>query len=259
MVIERGEYWNIFPYAEIVINQTVKGDLNFRVFESMMCGSMLLTEGAGNGLEELFRPGEHLVTYEKGNVDQAAALISEYLADPQRCRRIAAQGRAEVVAKHLPAHRAATVMQRLETLTKRNSDLRYFGMATNYSMVASLYRTIAPEVALLAQVQTMRCFELGLRRQERMTYELSCHATLTLTRLEQQLGDRTGADLLRRLMHAYPHEVLFRFAAIRDHLNYGELEKASELTTVFSGSTPEAMFATAEKIMTELLALQKSR
>jgi hypothetical protein len=52
---QAGNFWEIFPKAEIVINQTVKGDLNFRVFEAMMSGSALLTEHAGNGLFDLFK------------------------------------------------------------------------------------------------------------------------------------------------------------------------------------------------------------
>lgn len=257
LTIERGEYWKIFPQAEIVINQTVKGDLNFRVFEAMMCGAMLLTEGSGNGLEDIFTPGTHLVTYQKGSVDGAAASIAEYLADLPRCRAIAARGRAEIMAKHQPTHRAATVMQRLETLVKRDSDLHYFGMASNYSIAAALFETVSRDVAAMAQLQAIRCIELGLLRRERMTYELSCHMVYTIMRSDQQLGERRGADLIRRLMASYPTDVLFRFSAIREHLNYGEQAQAHELAAVFTGSSVDETYATAEKLMSELLAARK--
>jgi hypothetical protein len=258
LTLEHGEYWKIFPHAEIVINQTVKGDLNFRVFEAMMCGAMLLTESSGNGLEDIFTVGEHLVTYQKGNVDEAAARINEYLADLPRCRAIAARGRAEIVAKHLPVHRAATVMERLETLTKRRSNLHYFGMASNYATIAVVYERLAVAISASAQVQAMRCAELGLKARERMTYELSCHIVYAATCSDRYLGTRMGADLIRRLMQAYPEELLFRFAAIRDHLNFGEQAEATELATVFSNISCEDAFATAERLLSQLLS-QRTR
>lgn len=52
--IAQGQYWDYFPTSEIVINQTVKGDLNFRVFEAMMCGTLLLTERWETGSSSCF-------------------------------------------------------------------------------------------------------------------------------------------------------------------------------------------------------------
>jgi hypothetical protein len=81
--IAHGNYWEIFPHADIVVNQTVKGDLNFRVFEAMMCGPALLTERTPNGLFDLFEDGKHLVTYEPDNVDEAAEKVTRLLNSPR--------------------------------------------------------------------------------------------------------------------------------------------------------------------------------
>lgn len=254
LTLERGEYWKFFPHAEIVINQTVKGDLNFRVFEAMMCGAMLLTERSGNGLEDLFTAGEHLVTYQKGDVDEAAARITEYLSDLPRCRAIAAQGRAEIVARHLPRHRAATVMERLELLTKRQSNLHYLGMMSNFSSLAAVYEKFSLTVSAAAQAQALRCAELGLKANERMTHDLSCHIIYAATRSDQYLSNREGANLIRRFMHAYPRDLLFRFAAIREHLNHGEHSEAGELTAIFPNISREEAFAMAERLISDLLS-----
>src|SRR5690606_12209245 len=72
VLYKQGHYFEIFPYSELVINQTVKGDMNFRIFESMMCGACLLTEEGGNGLTDLFTPGEHLLTYRRNDAADAA-------------------------------------------------------------------------------------------------------------------------------------------------------------------------------------------
>ncbi len=63
----------------------------------------------GHGLEELFRPGEHLVTYDSDA--ECLALIDYYLRHPEERARIAAAGRREVLAKHTPVHRVEAILQ----------------------------------------------------------------------------------------------------------------------------------------------------
>ncbi|MDD2943329.1 MAG: glycosyltransferase, partial [bacterium] len=62
-----GSFVEPFTKSEIVVNQAVKDDLNFRVFESMMCGPLLITPHLPqSGMEMLFREGEHYVSYLQG-------------------------------------------------------------------------------------------------------------------------------------------------------------------------------------------------
>ena len=61
--VAEGPYADVFTHSRIVLNQTVRGDLNARVFEALACGALLLTERTGNGLLDLFADGEELVTY----------------------------------------------------------------------------------------------------------------------------------------------------------------------------------------------------
>src|SRR5262249_11185838 len=68
-----GPYAEVFGRSRIVFNQTVRGDLNGRVFEAMACGAMLLTERTGNGLTDLFADGEELITYPRGDVEAIVA------------------------------------------------------------------------------------------------------------------------------------------------------------------------------------------
>jgi hypothetical protein len=96
ITVTTGAFWEIFPKSEIVVNQTVKADLNFRVFEAMMCGVVLLTERIGNGLLELFHENEELVLYERNNVEDCAKKIEWLLNDRPLCKRIAEASRAAV-------------------------------------------------------------------------------------------------------------------------------------------------------------------
>ena len=82
-----GEYTKSYPLAKIVINQAVKADLNFRVFETLMSGALLITPEGATGLDALFTAGDDLVTYLPGSVDDAAAKLAHYLAhDEARTR-----------------------------------------------------------------------------------------------------------------------------------------------------------------------------
>src|SRR5262249_13659531 len=67
----------VFGSAKIVFNESVLDDLNFRTFEAMACGALLLTERTGNGLEDLFAPGAHLAAY---GPDDLLAQAAHYLA-----------------------------------------------------------------------------------------------------------------------------------------------------------------------------------
>src|SRR5262249_15456032 len=79
-----GAWAEVFPHSRIVLNQTVRGDLNARVFEAMGSGALLLTEHTGNGLLELFGDGTELVTYRRGDVDATIDLARHYLGDERR-------------------------------------------------------------------------------------------------------------------------------------------------------------------------------
>jgi hypothetical protein len=57
-----GPYQDAYARSRIVINQTVKGDFNFRVFEALGAGALLVTPSIQNGLIDLYIPGQDLVT-----------------------------------------------------------------------------------------------------------------------------------------------------------------------------------------------------
>ncbi len=96
----------VFSAAKIVVNESVFGDVNFRTFEAMACGALLLTERVGNGLLDLFTPGEHLAVYTPDDlVDQ----IAHYLASRRERETIAAAGCELVSTRHTMAARMACV------------------------------------------------------------------------------------------------------------------------------------------------------
>lgn len=81
-----------YAKSHIVINSSLNGDLNRRVFEVLMVGGFLLTDRIRpqSGLFELFEEGTHFECY--GSKTELIEKIQFYLAHPQKAAQIAAAG-----------------------------------------------------------------------------------------------------------------------------------------------------------------------
>ncbi len=49
LLILSGDYVPVFNRSRLVLNQSAAGECNFRMFQAMACGALLLTEDTGNG------------------------------------------------------------------------------------------------------------------------------------------------------------------------------------------------------------------
>jgi len=107
--VTQGAYRNLFPKARVVLNIAERGDLNFRVFEALACGSCLLTPRIENGLFDLFEDGVHLLAYEPNNAEDLVEKLNTLLADKELRERIARQGNELIESKHRIIHRAQTL------------------------------------------------------------------------------------------------------------------------------------------------------
>ena len=89
----------IVSQMKIMINISLNNDLNLRVFETLACGALLITDRIiGNGMEDLFVDGEHLVLFDDEN--DLVQKIQYYLTHEDERARIAYQGKIHV-EKHL--------------------------------------------------------------------------------------------------------------------------------------------------------------
>jgi GT2 family glycosyltransferase/glycosyltransferase involved in cell wall biosynthesis/SAM-dependent methyltransferase/Flp pilus assembly protein TadD len=107
-------YWEemarVYSQSRIVFNRSIANDVNMRVFEAVACGSLLVTNDlADNGLEDLLRNGEHLVTYR----DDAELLerVRYYLAHEGEREAIARRGMEEAHAGHTYRHRMQRILE----------------------------------------------------------------------------------------------------------------------------------------------------
>ncbi|MDP2847721.1 MAG: glycosyltransferase [Humidesulfovibrio sp.] len=106
LTVRQGDFRELMPRAKVVLNIAERGDLNFRVFESLGCGSCLLTPGLAHGQGELFHDGEHFASYTGDDEADCAAKVRELLADANRREALAQAGLAQVNASHRPWQRA---------------------------------------------------------------------------------------------------------------------------------------------------------
>ncbi|GJL62324.1 MAG: hypothetical protein NPIRA04_09780 [Nitrospirales bacterium] len=106
-----GEYVSVFNRSKVVLNESAANDVNFRVFEALACGSLLLTEHVGNGFEELFQDRKHLVMYDRRNVEQIVEYAQYYASHKQEREDIACAGRQRVLNSHTTLHRAQTITE----------------------------------------------------------------------------------------------------------------------------------------------------
>lgn len=215
----QGNWWEIFPYSKIVINQTVKKDLNFRVFEAMSSGALLLTERTDNGLLELFKENVHLVCYEKGNVEEASAKIRYYIENESERAKIAKAGSEEVRLFHSPLVRANTLLSLVNKIEKNQSaKLRSFA---NVILRTCLLRRMNPGELFDALLKDTKALALSLSDP----LDEECFIEIFY------LGFAKGSDLefLSQCLFRYPESMVLTSAVIHVLKESGEVDKATEL------------------------------
>ncbi len=109
------DYAKAYSASYIGFNRSVKNDLNMRVFETLACGPLLITNDLSeNGQAELFRDETHLVTYREP--EELCEKVRFYLKHQKVRRSIAEKGRCEATQNHTYRHRMSRI---LETTLKR--------------------------------------------------------------------------------------------------------------------------------------------
>jgi tetratricopeptide (TPR) repeat protein len=137
--LPESEMARVFGSAKIVFNESVLGDVNFRTFEAMACGALLLTERTGNGLRDLFTPGTHLAAY---GPDDLLEQAEWFLARDAEREHVARAGAETVAARHTMGARMAAVTDWLTTgIACRDVRARAdaaFGVAAQLTIVRAL-------------------------------------------------------------------------------------------------------------------------
>lgn len=104
------EMMRIYSQAKMVFNKSVNNDINMRYFEAMGAGAVLLTDRVrGNGVKELFRPGEHFIEYE--DAKSLLHAVERLRHDAEACRKIGEAARTHILARHTYGHRVQALLE----------------------------------------------------------------------------------------------------------------------------------------------------
>lgn len=97
-----------FSQSRIILNESIKDDMNMRTFEALACKKLLLTEDIPI-LREHFVDGKHMVLF--NGIDDAVEKAKFYLAHTDERNAIANAGYEEFLAKHTYMHRVKEILK----------------------------------------------------------------------------------------------------------------------------------------------------
>ena len=240
-----------FPKARIAINETIQSDLNFRVFEALMCGALLVTPRTGNGLLEIFEERKHLVTYEEGNAKDASEKIRYYLEHEAERAKIAEAGRAEVMQRHTSAQRALTLHTLLKTAAPGLRPQAARARAAQGLIDAALALGRLPReidqnlitcAELLPTVDTL---------ENTFDDSLSAISTMCLALLAERGHAQASVDLVSRLFGKHPNEKNLLLTLLGLLEKQGKLDQASQVAAAFSND-PVTLMGEARSFCKEM-------
>lgn len=135
----QGSFFDLYNSSKIILNDCINADLNWRVFEALASGALLLTPQVSEETLELFPDGECLVTYKPHDVEDAVQKIEYYLGCDQERIRIATQGYQQLQTKHLAHHRARELLRIIENATPRPQADKAFSAVMTYLRISALF------------------------------------------------------------------------------------------------------------------------
>ena len=145
---------SIYSRAKIVLNMPLADDLNFRTFEAMSCGAMLLTRRVNNGQELLFEEGKHFAAFddEKELFDK----VAYYLAHPEERELIATAGLAEIQRHHHLEQRVIEMLGAVQQKPEQVAPIRQMSPAQidrQYAWLYEYWRLVEPGLDLASEAR----------------------------------------------------------------------------------------------------------
>ncbi|MBN8551152.1 MAG: glycosyltransferase family 1 protein, partial [Deltaproteobacteria bacterium] len=189
-----------------------------------------------------------------GNVDEAASRIREFLANKKRCREIAECGREEILKKHLESHRAQRLIELVQSVKKKSSNLKRFSAMVNYATLGKSMQKLDTGLSTRAFLCALRAGEFGIDQGEQLDEDMSCYLILAAHRYDAALKTDAGARLIQKAQEAQPETVMVSLDYMRRLLNSGEVARAEALAKQISKDEVYMTFLNAERAIASLLA-----
>jgi Glycosyl transferases group 1 len=245
LTVVTGNWGDYYPRSQIVINQTVKGDLNFRVFEAMGSGAMLLTESSGNGLLSLFSDKQHLCTYRRSDAHDAAAILKELLSNPYKIKEIADAGYHEIHSSHLAIHRAETLLSILASLSPPPQEHPGLLDAINFQSLGDGVVLTNKEAASAYYAMALSRLSDALTTEESIPADLSMLLCGLCLKFDFISRSSTGAHFISLMASRAPECDVIKYLIARERSLHGDLDGVTELLNCTS---PDEMAITLAKV-----------
>jgi hypothetical protein len=115
------EVGQVYSQSRVIFNTSIAGDLTMRIFEGTLCGALVISDSAKNGLNELFHVGREIVLYNNDFLEK----IHFYLAHDNERVQIAVAGQKRALQEHTYHHRVKTIVNYLAQPTlKKHAPMR---------------------------------------------------------------------------------------------------------------------------------------
>jgi glycosyltransferase involved in cell wall biosynthesis len=101
----------VYSQSKIVVNITINGDINLRLFEGTACGALLLTDSRANGIEQLFDLGHEVIVYDSDS--DLLDKVNYYRAHDAERQQIAEAGQQRCLRDHTFIRRAEQLLEYL--------------------------------------------------------------------------------------------------------------------------------------------------
>jgi glycosyltransferase involved in cell wall biosynthesis len=144
----------IYSRAKIVLNLPLADDLNFRTFEAMSCGAMLLTRRVSNGQELLFKEGIHFEAF--GDGQELLDKVEYYLSHPEERESIATAGLTEVQQRHRLEQRIEELLNIVGGYPNKVAPIRRMTSSKvdkQYAWLYEYWRTVEPGLKLVRKAR----------------------------------------------------------------------------------------------------------
>lgn len=103
------EMMGLYRDSRIIPNESIFGEVNFRLFEAASCGCLVLSQDLGDEQASLFEPGREFDTYD--NIVELDEKLGMYLKNERLVQTMGRAAYERVQAEHLPKHRAERLVE----------------------------------------------------------------------------------------------------------------------------------------------------
>lgn len=115
---------NLYSRTRFVPNESIAGEINFRVFEACSCGSLVLNQQLSEDISEIYEPGRDIVLFD--NVLELKHSLDFYVRNPEIARKIAFNGWNVTKNRHLPAHRVEDMIKLFPGGESRKRSFKFY-------------------------------------------------------------------------------------------------------------------------------------